>query len=73
MKNLYSIAKEAGTSFDNTVKTTCFLTDMNNFSDFNEIYSQYFTQNPARSCIAVSSLPKGVLCEVEAVISVNEK
>lgn len=71
MKNLSSIANAAGLSLDNTVKTTCFLTDMNNFSDFNEVYSEYFSQKPARSCVAVKDLPRGVLCEVEAIISIN--
>ena len=67
MKNLDAVLKEAGTSFDNAVKTTCFLSDMANFSAFNEVYAKYFTKNPARSCVAVKELPKGVLCEVEVI------
>lgn len=71
MKNLEAIAKEAGTSLDNTVKTTCFLADMTDFAEFNDIYGKYFKNKPARSCVAVKGLPKGVLCEVEAIISVK--
>ena len=67
MKNLDAVLKEAGTSFENTIKTTCFLADMQDFAAFNEVYAKYFTQNPARSCVAVKELPKGVLCEVEVI------
>lgn len=65
MKNVGAILEEAGVSYDNVVKTTCFLADIADFAAFNEVYAQYFTKNPARSCVAVKALPKGVLCEVE--------
>lgn len=68
MENLKAIAEEACTDLIKAVKTTCFLADMADFSRFNEIYSTYFTGKPARSCIAVKALPKGVLVEVEAII-----
>ena len=64
-KNLGEVLKEAGTSFDKVLKTTCFLADMSDFAAFNEVYGKYFTSKPARSCVAVKTLPKGVLCEVE--------
>lgn len=67
MKNLQAILTEAGTSMDNAVKTVCFLADMKDFADFNEIYGKYFTGKPARSCVAVKTLPKNVLCEVEVI------
>lgn len=70
MKNLSAVLKEAGTSFENVVKTTCFLADMNDFAAFNEVYGKYFTQNPARSCVAVKTLPKNVLCEVELIAAI---
>ena len=66
-KNLAEVLKAAGTSIELAVKTTCFLADMNDFAAFNEVYGKYFTSKPARSCVAVKTLPKGVLCEVEAV------
>ena len=66
-KNLGEVLKEAGTSFDKVLKTTCFLADMNDFSAFNEVYGKYFTTKPARSCVAVKTLPKNVLCEVEVI------
>ena len=66
MKNVGEILKAAGLSYDNVVKTTCFLADIADFA-FNEVYAKYFTQNPARSCVAVKDLPKGVLCEVEVI------
>ena len=65
MKNIGAILEEAGTDYRSVIKTTCFLSDMNDFAAFNEVYAKYFTQNPARSCVAVKDLPKGVLCEVE--------
>ncbi|MGN0267769.1 MAG: RidA family protein [Lachnospiraceae bacterium] len=71
MKNLDAVLKEAGTEFAKVVKTTCFISDMNNFTAFNEVYAQYFTNNPARSCIAVKTLPKNVLCEVEVIASLK--
>ena len=67
MQNLKAVLEAAGTSFDKAVKTLCFLTDMGNFAAFNEVYAKYFTSKPARSCVAVSALPKGVLVEVEVV------
>ena len=69
MKNLDAVLKEAGTSFENAVKTTCFLADMGDFAAFNSVYEKYFTQKPARSCVAVKQLPKDVLCEVEVIAS----
>ena len=67
MKNLAAILKEAGTKPENVVKTLCILTDINDFAAFNEVYSRYFTEKPARSCVEVSSLPKGAICEVEVI------
>ncbi|MCM1162608.1 MAG: RidA family protein [Roseburia sp.] len=67
MKNIQAILEEAGTTFDKVVKTTCFLADMNDFAAFNEVYGSYFTEKPARSCVAVKTLPKNVLCEVEII------
>ena len=67
MKNLGAILKEAGTDFDSAVKTVCFLADMNDFAAFNEVYGKYFTSKPARSCVAVKTLPKNVLVEVEVI------
>ena len=71
MKNLGAVLEAAGSSYEKTVKTTCFLADMNDFAAFNEIYGKYFTGKPARSCVAVKTLPKNVLCEVEAIASVE--
>lgn len=67
MKNLQAVLEEANSSFENVFKTTCFLSDMANFGAFNEVYAEYFTGNPARSCVAVRELPKGVLVEVEVI------
>lgn len=72
MKNLGAVLEASGSSFDKAVKTTCFLADMNDFSAFNEIYGKYFTSLPARSCVAVKTLPKNVLVEVEVIAEVNE-
>ena len=66
-KNVSAILSAAGTTFDKVVKTTCFLADMNDFATFNEVYGKYFTSKPARSCVAVKSLPKNVLVEVEVI------
>ena len=67
-KNLGEVLKEGGAGFESVVKTTCFLADMGDFAAFNEVYGKYFSEPfPARSCVAVKALPKGVLCEVEAV------
>ena len=70
MKNLGAILEEAGTSFDKVLKTTCFLADMGDFAKFNEVYAKYFVNKPARSCVAVKTLPKNVLCEVEVIAEV---
>ena len=67
MKNVSEILKEAGTDFENVVKTTCFLADMGDFAAFNEEYAKAFTARPARSCVAVKTLPRNVLCEIEAI------
>ena len=67
MKNLGEVLSAAGSSFEKAVKTTCFLADMNDFAAFNEVYGKYFTTKPARSCVAVKTLPKNVLVEVEVV------
>ena len=71
MKNLDAVLKETGSSFEKVVKTVCFLADMNDFGKFNEIYAKYFTSKPARSCVAVKTLPKNVLVEVECVALTN--
>lgn len=70
MKNLGAILAEAGSDFKKAVKTTCFLADMGDFTAFNDIYGQYFTEKPARSCVAVKTLPKGVLAEVEVIAEI---
>ncbi|MCD8049875.1 MAG: RidA family protein [Clostridia bacterium] len=70
MKNLGEVLKAAGSSFEKAVKTTCFLKDMGDFAAFNEIYGKYFTSKPARSCVAVKELPKGVLAEVEVIAEI---
>ncbi len=70
MKNLGEVLKAAGSSFGKTIKTTCFLADIADFAVFNEIYGKYFTQKPARSCVAVKELPKGALAEVEAIAEI---
>jgi 2-iminobutanoate/2-iminopropanoate deaminase len=72
MKNLGEVLKEAGTSFENAVKTTCFLADMGDFAAFNEVYAKYFVNKPARSCVAVKTLPKNVLCEVEVIAAIEK-
>ena len=70
MKNVGALLSEAGTDYTRVVKTTCFLADMNDFAAFNEVYGRYFTEKPARSCVAVKTLPKNVLCEVEVIAAV---
>ena len=70
-KNIGAILEAAGVDFSKVVKTTCFLADMNDFAAFNEVYAKFFTSKPARSCVAVKTLPKGVLCEVEAIAVKN--
>jgi len=66
-KNVGAILAAAGTDFSKVVKTTCFLADMADFAAFNEVYARYFVSKPARSCVAAKDLPKGVLCEIEAI------
>lgn len=66
-KNVAAILEAAGSSMDKVVKTTCFLADMADFAAFNEVYATYFTSKPARSCVAVKTLPKNALCEIEAI------
>ena len=66
-KNVGAILEAAGAGFDKVVKTTGFLADMGDFAAFNEVYAKYFTSKPARSCVAVKDLPKGALCEIEAI------
>lgn len=67
MKNVGAVLEAAGMTYENVVKTTCFLSDMGNFAAFNEVYGRYFTGKPARSCVAVREIPKGALCEVEVI------
>lgn len=66
-KNIGELLAAAGTDFEHVIKTTCFLADMNDFAAFNEVYAGYFTSKPARSCVAVKTLPKNVLCEIEII------
>lgn len=72
MKNIGAILEAAGVDYTKVVKTTCFLDDMGDFAAFNAIYEKYFTEKPARSCVAVKKLPKDVLCEVEVIACVEE-
>jgi 2-iminobutanoate/2-iminopropanoate deaminase len=69
-ENIVAVLTEAGTSIEKVIKTTCFLRDMADFAKFNEVYAKYFTEKPARSCVAVRELPKGVLVEVECIASI---
>lgn len=71
MKNISAILEAAGASFEDVIKTTCFLKNMDDFTAFNEVYAQYFTGKPARSCVAVAKLPKDVSCEVEIIAIVE--
>ena len=71
-QNLGAVLEAAGTGFDHVVKTICFLADMEDFAAFNEVYAKYFVSKPARSCVAVKTLPKNVLCEVEVIAVVEE-
>lgn len=70
MKNLGEVLSAAGSSFEKAIKTTCFLADIADFAAFNEVYAKYFTEKPARSCVAVKSLPKGALVEVEVIAEI---
>lgn len=72
MKNIGALLQAAGADYSKVVKTGCFLADMNDFATFNEIYAKYFTSKPARSCVAVKTLPKNVLCEVEVIAYLGE-
>ena len=69
-KNIIEVLKEARTSIENVVKTTCFLAEMSDFAAFNEVYAKYFTSKPARSCVAAKALPKGVLAEIEVIAEI---
>ncbi len=69
-KNIGELLKAADTGFDKVVKTTCFLADIGDFAAFNAVYAKYFTSAPARSCVAVKDIPKGVLCEIEIIAEV---
>lgn len=69
MKNIGAVLEEAGANYTDVMKTTCFLADMSDFAAFNEVYGKYFTGKPARSCVAVKTLPKNVLCEVEVIVA----
>ncbi|MEE0883811.1 MAG: RidA family protein [Faecalimonas sp.] len=71
-KNLGAVLNAAGSSFDHVIKTTCFLANMEDFAAFNEVYARYFVSKPARSCVAVKTLPKNVLCEIELIAVVEE-
>ena len=66
-KNVGAILEAAGSGYEKVFKTTCFLADMGDFAAFNQVYAKYFISKPARSCVAVKTLPKGVLCEIEAI------
>ena len=70
MKNLMAILEKAGTKPENTVKTLCFLTDINDFAAFNKVYERYFTEKPARSCIGIKELPLNAICEVEVIATI---
>ena len=71
MQNLAAVLEEAGATYQSAVKTTCFLADMADFAAFNAVYAKYFTENPARSCVAVKTLPKNVLVEVEVIAEIQ--
>ena len=70
MKNLGAVLEAAGSSFEHAIKTTCFLANISDFAAFNEVYAKYFTEKPARSCVAVKDLPKGALVEVEVIAEI---
>ncbi len=70
-ENLKAVLEEAGTSLEKVVKTTCFLQNMEDFAEFNEVYASYFTGKPARSCVAVKALPKNVLAEIEVIAEID--
>jgi len=70
-ENLKAVLCEAGVTFDKVIKTTCFLSDMADFAKFNEVYAKYFVSKPARSCVAVKTLPKNVLAEIEVIAEIR--
>ena len=70
MKNLGEVLSEAGSSYEKVIKTTCFLANISDFAAFNEVYAKYFTEKPARSCVAVKDIPKGALVEVEVIAEI---
>lgn len=72
MQNLHAVLTASGASFESAIKTTCFLADMSDFAAFNEVYARYFTEKPARSCVAAKALPKSVLVEVEVIAEIVE-
>ncbi len=69
-KNVAAVIEAGGSSMEKVIKTTCFIADMGDFADFNAVYEKYFVSKPARSCVAVKALPKGVLCEIEAIAEI---
>lgn len=69
-KNVGAVLAAAGTGYEHVIKTTCFLSDMNDFAAFNAVYEKYFASKPARSCVAVKTLPKNVKCEIEAIAEI---
>lgn len=71
-RNVGAILEAVGSSYASVFKTTCFLADMKDFADFNQVYAKFFVSNPARSCVAVRELPKGVMCEIEVIALVNQ-
>ena len=71
MKNLGEVLSAAGSSYEKAIKTTCFLANISDFAAFNEVYAKYFTEKPARSCVAVKDLPRGVLVEVEVIAEIG--
>ena len=73
MQNISAVLAASGATFDDVVKTTCFLADINDFAEFNAVYAKYFTSKPARSCVAVSALPKGALVEVEITAVIEDR
>jgi 2-iminobutanoate/2-iminopropanoate deaminase len=72
ISNLKAVLEAGGTSLTSVIKTTCFITDMAHFADFNSVYAKYFTEKPARSCVAVKQLPRNVLVEIEAIAEITE-
>ena len=70
-RNVGAILQAAGVGFEQVIQTTCFLADMNDFIAFNEVYARYFTSNPARSCVAVKTIPKQMLCEIEVIAVIS--